>query len=116
MPGLSIRDNILGNGDYNVYSAIGQGTAAIVAYAGTENAFKGNVVVKPWSVSYPSGNYTTADVSAVGFLAWPSSPQLGGGSPYRGQATDGTDPGANMQALVAATQSAFVSSAYVASR
>ena len=116
MPGLSIRDNILGNGDYNVYSAVGQGTAAIVAYAGTENAFKGNVVVKPWSVSYPSGNYMTADLSAVGFAAWPSSPQLGGGSPYQGRATDGTDPGANVQAVVAATQSAFVSSAYVARR
>ena len=116
MPGLSIRNNILGNGDYNVYSAVGQGTAAIVAYAGTENAFKGNIVVKPWSVSYPSGNYTTADVNGVGFAAWSSSPQLSSGSSYRGLSTDGSDPGANIATLFAATQSAITSSAYVTRR
>jgi hypothetical protein len=104
VPGLAVHNNILGDGDYNVFSSRGQGIAAIEAFAGTSAAMQGNVFVKPFWVNYGTANYTTETVGNVGFGAWPQDVRLSSGSPYRGKATDGRDPGVDADALARATQ------------
>lgn len=59
--------------------------------------------------NYPSGNYWPATESAVGFLSTtdPFQMALAPGSPYSGQASDGTDPGINLAAFTNAIQNAM---------
>ena len=104
VPGLAVHNNILGDGEYNVYSSRGQGIAAIEAFAGTSAAMQGNVFVKPSWVNYGTANYTTESVGSVGFSGWPQDARLGSNSPYRGRATDGRDPGVDADAFARATQ------------
>jgi hypothetical protein len=106
VPGLVLNDNILGDGEYNVFSTNGQGLSAILATVGTEDAMRGNVFVRPGGVNYGSANFTAATLAAVGFNNWPQDPRLSGSSPFRGRATDGLDPGVNADALGSATQGA----------
>lgn len=47
------------------------------------------------AANYPPDNYFPSSLSEVGF----NSPELGSTSPYKGVATDGTDPGVNISAL-----------------
>jgi hypothetical protein len=55
--------------------------------------------------SYPTGNAFPADLGSVGFVdAANGDYHLASSSPYKGQATDGSDPGANIDAVMAATQ------------
>ena len=76
----------------------------MTAFAGTSWRFAGNAVSQVdqqfWGL-YPSGNSYTDRVSALGLAADGS---LGTGSPYRGRATDGTDPGANVAEVLRQTQ------------
>ena len=106
VPGLAVHNNIFGDGDYNVFSSRGQGIAAIEAFAGTAAAMQGNVFVRPYWVNYGAGNYTTETVGNVGFSAWPQDARLSSASPYRGKATDGRDPGVDVDALARAVQGA----------
>jgi hypothetical protein len=106
VPGLVLNDNILGDGEYNVFSTNGQGLAAILATVGTEDAMRGNVFVRPSWVNYGSANFTAATPGAVGFNSWPQDPRLSGSSPFRGRATDGRDPGVDADALASATRGA----------
>ena len=104
VPGLAVHNNILGDGEYNVFSSRGQGLAAIEAFAGTTAAMQGNVFVRPYWVDYGVANYTTETLGTVGFSAWPQDARLSGGSPFRGKATDGRDPGVDVDGLARATQ------------
>ena len=103
--GLVVRDNILGDGSYNLFGSAGQGAAGWNQYAGAGSAFAGNVVVRPNGVTYPPGNFTAPDLASVGFASWWSDPRLAS-SPFSGRATDATDPGVSQSRLVAATTGA----------
>jgi hypothetical protein len=81
----------------------GAGIAAINEYAPTgtmtNNVFAGNS-----GYSYPVGNFFTPGVSGVGFSA-PASGDftLLVSSPFKGKASDGRDPGANISEVLKAT-------------
>jgi len=88
--------------------------------AGNGSAFVGNVVAmgEYFGLSFPASNMYPASLDAVGLMggggaaysvsASPSALGLAPGSPYKGKASDGSDPGANMSALMAATANAVV--------
>jgi hypothetical protein len=106
-PRLVIRNNIGGAADRdmadNVYGPYGAGTTALTQYGGSGVVFAGNVIVGGVTGA-PANNFYPASTSAVGFLNL-----LGGDyhlaptSPYKGKATTGGDPGADIDAVTAAT-------------
>jgi hypothetical protein len=63
--------------------------------------FAGNVVIGAPSASFPADNFYPASLGAVGFVdAAAGDYRLASTSPYKSQATDGTDPGADFTALL----------------
>jgi hypothetical protein len=53
---------------------------------------------------YPAGNFFVNSTAGVGFAALAAGDfRLGAGSPVKGRATDGRDPGADVDAVLAAT-------------
>ncbi len=63
--------------------------------------FAGNVLIGAPSASYPAGNFFPDDIAAVGFVnAGGGDYHLGASSPYKGQGSGGTDPGADMDAVL----------------
>ena len=63
--------------------------------------FAGNVVIGAPSASYPGGNFYPASLGDVGFVdAAAGDYRLAPTSPYKSQATDGTDPGVDFTALL----------------
>jgi hypothetical protein len=82
--------------------------AAMIAACWTgASSFAGNVIVtraesKP--NRWPSGNQFASDWNSVGFVNFNGGDggdyHLISGSPYKGTATDGTDPGANVEAVM----------------
>ena len=80
------------------------GTATLAAYA-PGYRFEGNALIGGNAAGYPPGNHFPADVAAVGFLdAANHDYRLSASSPYAGAGTDGKDIGADVEAVVAATQ------------
>ena len=103
--GLTIRDNILGGGDYNVYSAVGQGADAIRQFSGIGSTFDGNLIVRPAGVRFPQGNATVSSVEDVGFVnPAVGDYRLGPGSPYRRSISIRGRSGANVDDVEAATK------------
>jgi len=103
---VAIVDNVAGSAQpYSaVFSSGGYlGKNALTQFAGSSWTFSNNVV---WRMDtgllsyYPGTNYWPATQAEVGFAAdW----SLGSGSAFRGKASDGADPGANMSQLRSAT-------------
>jgi regulation of enolase protein 1 (concanavalin A-like superfamily) len=106
--GLSTRlvftNNIVNAATYGIIGdSCGEGNGSISTYF-TDGTFQQNLFVATTKASvYPSMSAFPSDMGAVGFV------NMGGGdyhlassSPYRGQATDGSDPGANVDTLNAA--------------
>ena len=99
---VALLDNVAGSA--KPYGAVflnggAQGSNAMQDYTGGSWALSGNVL---WSLEsflfgvYPSDNFYPSTQSLIGFVTdW----SLGMGSPYRGKATDGTDPGVNFSQL-----------------
>ncbi len=107
-PRLTFRNNIAEMGSYGIIRVDdvgGSGTAGLNNSA-TPWQVLGNVFAGSTSGNaYPSGNPVAASTSVVGFSnASGSDYSLSASSSYRGQATDGTDPGYNRAALLTATQ------------
>ncbi|MDQ6654159.1 MAG: right-handed parallel beta-helix repeat-containing protein, partial [Acidobacteriota bacterium] len=100
---FTINDNVVFNNEYGLnYSAGGSisGLAMTgnVLITGTIDPYRPNCFS-----SYPAGNFCPADQSSVGFIdAASGNYRLGSFSRYRNQASDGTDPGINQDALEAA--------------
>jgi len=94
------RDNIVLHNEYGIN---GSGTASGSSTLQTffPNAIvKGNVIVGGTPSRYPPGNAFPADPGEVGFKdAAHGDYSLAPRSRYRGTATSGSDPGADMQAL-----------------
>jgi len=70
--------------------------------------FTANVLLDaPGTRTWPAGNFVPQTTSAVGFVNWKGGVggdyHLSAASPYRGKASDGKDPGADIDAVTAAT-------------
>ncbi len=106
MTGIIIRDNIVSNAAYG-YLGVGSGDGndTINTHFDTDAVFTHNVII-----GGTSGNYTgrtgcqfPANVAAVSFTDSASDDySLSGGSSYKNDGSDGTDPGADWTALNAA--------------
>ncbi len=103
---VAITDNVAGPAQpYGAVFSTGgfQGKNALTQFAGSTWSFSNNVI---WRLdnsllSYYTGtNYWPATQGDVGFASdW----SLGSGSPFRGKASDGSDPGANISQVRSAT-------------
>jgi hypothetical protein len=102
-PGFVFTNNIMQNNEWAIMgngASPGNGTIAAF-FPGSQ--FLGSIIAGANPASYPGGNYYPPNLDAVGFI------NLGGGnyrlsssSPYVRAATDGTDVGANIDAINAA--------------
>jgi hypothetical protein len=105
---FTLLDNVLERGAYGI---LGDGSLVPAAPVEGENTLRvyapgytvrGNVFIGADAGRYPEGNFG-APPSSVRFVDPASSDyRLGRGSPYRGKATDGKDPGVDLEALRAA--------------
>ena len=102
---LTLIDNIVNNGEYGLSCFIGNG-ARSTCWPGL--LIQSSVIVDNQSVGglssiYPSGNFFPTSGPAVGWVD-PASDNysLSASSPYKGKASDGTDPGVDMNGLLAA--------------
>lgn len=99
---LSVRDNIMDMGLYGVKGP-GMNTTQAIAVFMADGRFIGNVLIGPGNgAGYPTGNFFPATEADVGFTS-PSNRKLLSTSKYKGKATDGRDPGADIDAVMAAT-------------
>lgn len=114
---LKVKNNLTGGGAYNIFvGGAGIGTPGWTAVAGPGAELQGNVIVLldgMTSANYPSGNSYPLSFAAVGLVGGGSAAlsvtasladlALAPSSPYKGTATDDTDPGADIAAVAAAT-------------
>lgn len=101
--GFVFDDNICGPTTYGVFgSGEGEGTGALDAYA-TGYSFRRNAIVGALESIYPVDNFFPPTIAAVGFEDPADGDySLRSDSPLAGQATDGTDVGVDMSALLEA--------------
>jgi hypothetical protein len=107
---IVIRDNIATKGGpYGAltYSGARIGSESMIAMAGSSWSFDRNVVIGldaefvPW---HPQSSWYPFTMNDVGFAnAGAGDYRLGSSSPYRGKATNGGDPGANIDELLRMT-------------
>ncbi|HEV8216455.1 MAG TPA: Ig-like domain-containing protein [Gemmatimonadaceae bacterium] len=116
---LTIRNNLTGGGSYQIFTPYGTGSAAWSRVAGSNSSFAGNIVAlaSDWFNVIPGNGYPQS-MDAIGLAgggtvayslsATVSQLMLSSSSPYKGQATDGTDPGANISAVLTATSGVVI--------
>jgi len=110
MASLVFRDNVITHGQYGVIgSNIGEGTVALNYYAASGYVFSRNLLVAMNSGTYPTDNFYPGSLAAIGFVDLAGGNyRLSATSAYSKKATDGTDPGANMDLVNAATQGVVI--------
>ena len=117
LPDHLIRNNLIGGGSYQIFTSYGTGSLAWAHEAGPGSDFAGNVVVGDNGNHIPKNLYaaTFDDVGLLGGAAGLSNLNaalgdlmLSATSPFKGKATDGTDPGADIAKIIAATAAAVV--------
>ncbi|MEA2692436.1 MAG: hypothetical protein QOJ16_1823 [Acidobacteriota bacterium] len=96
---------------HNLYGVIGDsrgsGNDTLNAYF-PGVTFRRNVIAGAQTSVYPADNSYPATLAAVGFVNSAGGDyHLTAGSPYKGQGTDGKDPGADVDAVAAATAHAI---------
>jgi hypothetical protein len=102
-------NNVTTRGQYGVLGLNStEGSVSLSEYA-PGVTFAGNIVIGGQESLYPTGNLFPATVQDLGFV----NPALGvwrldSRSAYKGTATDGTDPGANIATLEAATRNVTI--------
>jgi len=106
-----LKDNIVGNGEYGINCLLNSANLQ-TCLRGLQ--MTGNVIVGPpmmyrpyctnlGSAVYPSGNTCVSDSSKVSFANLANGDyRLATSSPFKGKASDGTDPGVDLDALLAA--------------
>jgi len=94
------RDNIVLHNEYGINgSGTASGSSTLQTYF-PQAVVKGNVIVGGSAARYPAGNAFPAGLDVVGFKdAAHDEYSLAPKSRYRSTATDGTDPGADLQSL-----------------
>jgi PKD repeat protein len=96
------RDNISGNGQYGVKGP-GLNTADTFKAFMADGKYKGNVLIGPdGGSSYPAGTSFAPTEADVGFMS-ATDRRLAASSKYKGKATDGTDPGADVAKIMSMT-------------
>ncbi len=110
MASFVFRNNIMSHGQYGFFgSSAGAGTAALNYYAAPGWIFQGNVIFGVSASQYPSGNSYPATSTLIGFVDFAGGDyHLASTSPYAKQATDGTDPGADIDTILRLTQGVVV--------
>jgi len=95
------RDDLVSHGSYGVFgSGKGEGTAALDFYFPGWK-FDHDVGIGFPAQSYPTGNAFPATPADVGFVDYAGGDyRLGAASLYKGTASDGTDPGADIDRLL----------------
>ena len=101
---FSARDNLVGGGQYGMLGDNFGGAAAFANYA-PGGVFLGNVMILAnGGAAFPPGNSYPTTAAAVGFVNFAVDDyRLLPTSPFKGKATDGRDPGADIDAVSAAT-------------
>jgi len=102
---LKFNNNLGWKAEYGIRSDAGEGTAAFEKYAIGWQAV-GSVIAGADAARYPTGNFFPATMAEVKLG---TDYKLTADSPYKGKATDGTDPGCDMDALLAAQSGNVVS-------
>jgi uncharacterized protein YjdB len=104
------RNNVTTRGQYGVFgSGVGEGKAALDYYAAPGYEFLRNIIVAANAGQYPADNFYPASTAQVGFEDFAAGNyRLAMSSPYKYKATDGTDPGASIDAVETATQGVVV--------
>jgi hypothetical protein len=111
---IVINDNVVTKGRYYqiMHSGSKVGIESLNAFAGSRWSFDRNVVigVDPNYVSYhPQSSWYPTTTADAGFVTGANGDyRLSGSSPYKGRASDGTDPGANFDDLNRAISGAVV--------
>jgi hypothetical protein len=102
---FSFSDNISASAtNWGVYGdAVGAGAPAMAMYA-ADGKLEGNVFAGANGAGYPASNSFVASLSGIGF----ANPAAGDftlliTSPFKGKASDGKDPGANVPEVLKAT-------------
>jgi hypothetical protein len=95
------RDNICGGGLYGVKGP-SVNTADTFKIYMKDGKFVGNVVITKDGTGYPTGNFFPVSRADVGFVS-ATDLRLAATSKYKGKATDGRDPGADIDAVMKAT-------------
>jgi hypothetical protein len=106
-----VRDNLFGGGDYQFFTAgVGVGAAAWTKVAGSGSVLTNNVVALASESLYPASNFYPSTFAQIGLAggehaAYSSSSGLGDlmlspASPFKGKASDGRDPGADIQTIM----------------
>jgi hypothetical protein len=105
----TFRDNVIGGGAYGLIGDnVGNGTMALAYYA-PGGFVQGNVITIPTAAGYPTGNFYPAAAAGIAFVnAAGLDFHLSASSPYKGKATDGRDPGADVDAVLQATNGVIV--------
>ncbi|MEP6731212.1 MAG: Ig-like domain-containing protein [bacterium] len=103
---FGFRDNVIGGGQYGVKGPGLNLPSTFATYMPT-GRFAGNVLIAASSSGYPAGNYFPVSRAAIGLVS-ATDLHLGPASIYRGKATDGLDPGANVSAVYAAITGVIV--------
>ena len=100
------RDNIVTRGQYGVFGQdAGEGKEALGAHAEPGWIFSGNIIIGAPMAQYPANNFFPRSVAEVGFVnAAAGDLHLAAASPFKRHATDGRDPGADIDAVLAATR------------
>jgi len=100
---FDFRDNLLSRGDSGfVGTGESEGMATLNAYY-TNYTFIKNAIISAPSGSYPANNFFPANTGAVGFVDYANGNyRLLASSPLKNQASDGTDVGADIDAVEAA--------------
>lgn len=107
--GFIYRNNISRHNEYGIFgSGHGIGNDSI-AYYFPGGVVTANVIAKEVNAPsnlesiYPAGNYAPTNLDAVGFVDWKNGNyRLASYSPYKGAGINGTDPGCNIDVLIAA--------------
>lgn len=102
--GFVAKDNLVGGGAYGLLGDNFGGVQAFATYA-PDGVFLGNVmIIAPSAGTFPPGNSYPATAAAVGFANVATEDfHLLPTSPHKGKATDGRDPGADVDVVMAAT-------------
>jgi hypothetical protein len=104
---FSFSNNLATRGEYGIVgSNVGEGIKALDYYAAPGYRAEGNVLIGPAnSALYPPKNFfptTIADAGFVNFAA--GNYRLTKRSRFKNAGSDGRDPGANIDAIEAATK------------
>jgi hypothetical protein len=109
-----LRNNIFERGEFGIFgSGVGEGTNALNTYT-TGYTFEKNVILGAPASVYPSQSCAPAStcypatLDDVGFVDWPNDDyRLAASSPYNDAGTDGKDIGADVEAVLTATEGAI---------